>query len=204
MNRLLATSELAGIPVTARLPADRSQSSGVVQGVDGDYTDEALLAAVSSDVPVIAARRQGTSLVLRFASPVPPTRVRLFRMVFERHRRRLKVQAKQIRNHCQNHGRVKWRQADECPEENPQSPLHRRINDSDDAMVERALSFIFAFAGPHLHCKVRRRAPTNNPLGPRPFHTFSGELRRIAPQEVNDCIGRLSAASRRAEYALLP
>ncbi|KAL3200992.1 hypothetical protein MRX96_053576 [Rhipicephalus microplus] len=42
MNRLLATSELAGIPVTARLPADRSQSSGVVQGVDGDYTDEAL------------------------------------------------------------------------------------------------------------------------------------------------------------------
>ncbi|KAH8035838.1 hypothetical protein HPB51_009834 [Rhipicephalus microplus] len=43
MNRLLATSELAGIPVTARLPADRSQSSGVVQGVDGDYTDEALL-----------------------------------------------------------------------------------------------------------------------------------------------------------------
>ncbi|KAL3202723.1 hypothetical protein MRX96_012053 [Rhipicephalus microplus] len=35
------------------------------------------------DVPVIAARRQGTSLVLRFASPVPPTRVRLFRMVFE-------------------------------------------------------------------------------------------------------------------------
>ncbi|KAL3197461.1 hypothetical protein MRX96_014630 [Rhipicephalus microplus] len=74
MNRLLATSELAGIPVTARLPADRSQSSGVVQGVDGDYTDEALLAAVSSDVPVIAARRQGTSLVLRFASPVPPTR----------------------------------------------------------------------------------------------------------------------------------
>ncbi|KAL3194196.1 hypothetical protein MRX96_016329 [Rhipicephalus microplus] len=88
MNRLLATSELAGIPVTARLPADRSQSSGVVQGVDGDYTDEALLAAVSSDVPVIAARRQGTSLVLRFASPVPPTRVRLFRMVFERRLRK--------------------------------------------------------------------------------------------------------------------
>ncbi|KAL3252508.1 hypothetical protein MRX96_054886 [Rhipicephalus microplus] len=85
MNRLLATSELAGIPVTARLSADRSQSSGVVQGVDGDYTDEALLAAVSSDVPVIAARRQGTSLVLRFASPVPPTRVRLFRMVFEQY-----------------------------------------------------------------------------------------------------------------------
>ncbi|KAH7934869.1 hypothetical protein HPB52_001684 [Rhipicephalus sanguineus] len=83
MDRLLATSELAGIPVTARPAADRSQSSGVVQGVDGDYTNEALLAAVTSEVPVIAARRQGTSLILRFASPVPPARVHLFRMVFE-------------------------------------------------------------------------------------------------------------------------
>ncbi|KAL1481361.1 hypothetical protein MTO96_034524 [Rhipicephalus appendiculatus] len=75
MDRLLATSELAGIPVTARPPADRSQSSGVVQGVDGDFTDEALLAAVTSEVPVIAATRQGTSLVLRFASPIPPAPV---------------------------------------------------------------------------------------------------------------------------------
>ncbi|XP_037501458.1 uncharacterized protein LOC119375352 [Rhipicephalus sanguineus] len=83
MDRLLATSELAGIPVTARPPADRSQSSGVVQGVDGDYTDEALLAAVTSEVPVIAARRQGTSLILRFASPFPPARVHLFRMAFK-------------------------------------------------------------------------------------------------------------------------
>ncbi|KAL1486790.1 hypothetical protein MTO96_046817 [Rhipicephalus appendiculatus] len=83
MDRLLATSELAGIPVTARPPANRSQSSGVVQGVDGDFTDEALLAAVTSEVPVIAATRQGTSLVLRFASPVPPARVHLFRMALE-------------------------------------------------------------------------------------------------------------------------
>ncbi|XP_049271408.1 uncharacterized protein LOC125758366 [Rhipicephalus sanguineus] len=83
MDRLLATSELTGIPVTARPPADRSQSSGVVQGIDGDYTDKALLAAVTSEVPVIAARRQGTSLILRFASPVPPARVHLFRMAFE-------------------------------------------------------------------------------------------------------------------------
>ncbi|KAL1445370.1 hypothetical protein MTO96_029226 [Rhipicephalus appendiculatus] len=65
MDRLLATSELAGIPVTARPPAERSQSSGVVQGVDGDFTDEALLAAITSEEPVIAATRQGTSLVLR-------------------------------------------------------------------------------------------------------------------------------------------
>ncbi|KAH7946756.1 hypothetical protein HPB52_003979 [Rhipicephalus sanguineus] len=82
MDRLLATSELSGIPVTAR-PADRSQSSVVVQAVDGDYTDEALLAAVTSEVPVIVARRQGASLIRRFASPVPPARVHLFRMAFE-------------------------------------------------------------------------------------------------------------------------
>ncbi|KAH7956346.1 hypothetical protein HPB52_008438 [Rhipicephalus sanguineus] len=83
MDRLLATSELAGIPVTAHPPADRSQSSGVVLGVDGEYTDEALLVAVTSEVPVIAARRQGTSLILRLASHVPPARVHLSRMAFE-------------------------------------------------------------------------------------------------------------------------
>ncbi|KAH7963945.1 hypothetical protein HPB52_023976 [Rhipicephalus sanguineus] len=51
-------------------------------GADGDYTDEALLAAVTSEVPVIAARRQETSLILRFASPVPAAPVHLFRMAF--------------------------------------------------------------------------------------------------------------------------
>ncbi|KAL1427075.1 hypothetical protein MTO96_017816 [Rhipicephalus appendiculatus] len=50
MDLLLATSKLAGLPVTARPPADRSQSSGVVQGVDGDFTDEALVAAVASEL----------------------------------------------------------------------------------------------------------------------------------------------------------
>ncbi|KAH7943491.1 hypothetical protein HPB52_009095 [Rhipicephalus sanguineus] len=83
LDRLLATSELARIPVTARPPADRSQSSGVVQGVDGDYIDEAHLSAVTSVVPVIAARQQGTSLILRFASPIPPAHVHLCRMAFE-------------------------------------------------------------------------------------------------------------------------
>ncbi|KAH7933387.1 hypothetical protein HPB49_012119 [Dermacentor silvarum] len=71
-EHLLATSEIAGMPVTARLPADRTQSSGVVQGVHGNYTNEDLLAAVSSKVRVVAAKRQGTTLVLRFAAPYPP------------------------------------------------------------------------------------------------------------------------------------
>ncbi|KAH7942972.1 hypothetical protein HPB52_002917 [Rhipicephalus sanguineus] len=80
LSALPGVKGLAGIPVTARPPADRSQSSGVVQGVDGDYTNEALLAAVTFEVPVIAARRQATSLLLRFASPVPAAHVHLFRM----------------------------------------------------------------------------------------------------------------------------
>ncbi|KAH7958626.1 hypothetical protein HPB49_003387 [Dermacentor silvarum] len=82
-EHLLATSEIAGMPVTARLPADRTQSSGVVQGVHGNYTDEYLLAAVSWKVRVVAAKRQGTTLVLRFATPYPPARIYIFSMPFE-------------------------------------------------------------------------------------------------------------------------
>ncbi|KAH7971273.1 hypothetical protein HPB49_020826 [Dermacentor silvarum] len=62
------------MPVTARLPADRTQSSGVVQGVHGNYADEDLLAAASSKVRVVVAKRQDTTLVLRFAAPPPPPR----------------------------------------------------------------------------------------------------------------------------------
>ncbi|KAH7966156.1 hypothetical protein HPB49_014068 [Dermacentor silvarum] len=82
-EHLLATSEIAGMPVTARLPTDRTQSSGVVQGVHGNYADEDLLAAVSSKVRVVAAKRQGTTLVLRFSAPYPPARIYLFSMPFE-------------------------------------------------------------------------------------------------------------------------
>ncbi|KAH7946460.1 hypothetical protein HPB49_025462 [Dermacentor silvarum] len=81
----LATSEIAGMPVTARLPGDRSQSSGVVKGVYGNNADEDLLAVVSSKVRVVAAKRQGITLVLRFAvpPPPPPARINLFSMPFE-------------------------------------------------------------------------------------------------------------------------
>ncbi|KAL1470702.1 hypothetical protein MTO96_040296 [Rhipicephalus appendiculatus] len=48
-ERLLATSEIIWMPMIARLPADRSQSSGVVQGVDGNYADDDLLANASSE-----------------------------------------------------------------------------------------------------------------------------------------------------------
>lgn len=82
-GRLLAVTELAGIPVGARLPADRTRSSGILQGILGDHPDEELLAGLESEVPVLAARRQGTALILDFAASAPPTRVRLFRMSHE-------------------------------------------------------------------------------------------------------------------------
>ncbi|KAH6919524.1 hypothetical protein HPB50_029488 [Hyalomma asiaticum] len=82
-ERLLGITELAGIPVGARLPADRTRSSGILQGILGDHSEEELLAGLESEVPVLAARRQGTALILDFAASAPPTRVRLFRMAHQ-------------------------------------------------------------------------------------------------------------------------
>ncbi|KAL1478392.1 hypothetical protein MTO96_035049 [Rhipicephalus appendiculatus] len=55
-ERLLATSEIIGMPVIARLPADRSQSSGVVHG---NYADDDLLANASSEAVLRAAPSSG-------------------------------------------------------------------------------------------------------------------------------------------------
>ncbi|KAH6938414.1 hypothetical protein HPB50_009144 [Hyalomma asiaticum] len=82
-ERLLGITELAGIPVGARLPADRTRSSGILQGILGDHSEEELLAGLESEVLVLAARRQGTALILDFAASAPPTRVRLFRMAHQ-------------------------------------------------------------------------------------------------------------------------
>ncbi|KAH6926283.1 hypothetical protein HPB50_016375 [Hyalomma asiaticum] len=73
-ERLLGITELAGSPVGARLPADRNKSSGILQGILGDHSEEELLAGLESEVPVLAARRQGTALILDFAASVPPAR----------------------------------------------------------------------------------------------------------------------------------
>ncbi|KAH6919525.1 hypothetical protein HPB50_029489 [Hyalomma asiaticum] len=82
-ERLLGITELAGIPVGARLPADRTRSSGILQGILGDLSEEELLAGLESEVPVLAERRQGTALILDFAASAPPPRVRLFRMAHQ-------------------------------------------------------------------------------------------------------------------------
>ncbi|KAH7947942.1 proteoglycan 4 [Rhipicephalus sanguineus] len=78
LSELLAIRELGGVPVTAREPADRRSSTGFVYGVDGDLTNAELLAGITSAVPVLSATREGASVKLRFAEPLPPERVVLF------------------------------------------------------------------------------------------------------------------------------
>ncbi|KAL1467893.1 hypothetical protein MTO96_041843, partial [Rhipicephalus appendiculatus] len=73
-ERLLATSEIIGMPVIARLPADRSQSSGVVQGVHGNYTDDDLLANASSEpIPPTASCGKGSGVWPQLKRRVPHT-----------------------------------------------------------------------------------------------------------------------------------
>ncbi|KAH7951359.1 hypothetical protein HPB52_008216 [Rhipicephalus sanguineus] len=75
LSELLAIRELGGVPVTVREPADRRSSTGFVYGVDGDLTNAELLAGITSAVPVLSATREGASVKLRFADPLPPERV---------------------------------------------------------------------------------------------------------------------------------
>ncbi|XP_049522472.1 nascent polypeptide-associated complex subunit alpha, muscle-specific form-like [Dermacentor silvarum] len=79
---LLATTQLRGIPVAARLPADRTRSTGFVHGVDGSHSDAELLEGIQSTIPVLAATRQESTVVLRFAGPLPPESVSIFRLRF--------------------------------------------------------------------------------------------------------------------------
>ncbi|KAH7961828.1 hypothetical protein HPB52_012478 [Rhipicephalus sanguineus] len=75
LSELLAIKELGGVPVTAREPADRRSSTGFIYGVDGGLTNAELLAGITSAVPVLSATREGASVKLRSAEPLPPERV---------------------------------------------------------------------------------------------------------------------------------
>nr|XP_050038383.1 proteoglycan 4-like [Dermacentor andersoni] len=81
-EELLAITELRGISVTARLPAVRGQSTGYLHGVDGLPADADLLGAMVSSVPVLSATRDGSTVTIRFAGPVPPERLSLFKLGF--------------------------------------------------------------------------------------------------------------------------
>ncbi|KAH7961808.1 hypothetical protein HPB52_012241 [Rhipicephalus sanguineus] len=77
LSELLTIKELNGIPVTARVPADRRTSIGFVHSVDGKPSDTELLEGITSTVPVVAATRQGSTVRLQFAGSLPPERVSL-------------------------------------------------------------------------------------------------------------------------------
>ncbi|XP_070381709.1 uncharacterized protein [Dermacentor albipictus] len=81
-EELLAITELRGISVTARLPAVRGQSTGYLHGVDGLPEDADLLGAIVSSVPVLSATRDGSTVTIRFAGPVPPERLSLYKLGF--------------------------------------------------------------------------------------------------------------------------
>ncbi|KAH7936226.1 hypothetical protein HPB52_020168 [Rhipicephalus sanguineus] len=63
LEQLLNIKELKGIPVTAKEPADYKSSTGFLQGVDGEPTAESLLPGFKSTVPVLAATREGRTLL---------------------------------------------------------------------------------------------------------------------------------------------
>ncbi|KAH7931955.1 hypothetical protein HPB51_029637 [Rhipicephalus microplus] len=75
LHELLTITELNGMPVTTREPADSRVSTGFVYGVDGDLTNAELLRGIASAAPVTAATREGGTVKLHFASPSPPDHI---------------------------------------------------------------------------------------------------------------------------------
>nr|XP_050027947.1 nascent polypeptide-associated complex subunit alpha, muscle-specific form-like [Dermacentor andersoni] len=83
--RALETAALPVDPavvVTGRLPAERGKSTGFLHGVVGLPADTDLLGAIESSVPVLSATREESTITIRFAGPVPPEHVRLFKLGF--------------------------------------------------------------------------------------------------------------------------
>ncbi|KAH8033445.1 hypothetical protein HPB51_012898 [Rhipicephalus microplus] len=82
LEQLLNIRELKGIPVSAKEPADHKTSIGYLHGVDGEPAVDSLLPGIQSAVPVLSAAREGRTVTLRFAGPVPPEHVSLFLVRF--------------------------------------------------------------------------------------------------------------------------
>ncbi|XP_049271246.1 nucleolar and coiled-body phosphoprotein 1-like [Rhipicephalus sanguineus] len=82
LAQLLALTELRGIAVKARQPADRLTSIGYLHGVDGEPDNASLLSGLQSTLSVLSATREGSTVTLRFAGPVPPQHVKLFLVRF--------------------------------------------------------------------------------------------------------------------------
>ncbi|KAL3188548.1 hypothetical protein MRX96_003508 [Rhipicephalus microplus] len=82
LEQHLTIKELKGIPVTAKEPADHKTSTGFLHGVDGEPAVDSLLPGIQSAIPVLSAAREGRTVTLRFAGPVPPEHVSLFLVRF--------------------------------------------------------------------------------------------------------------------------
>ncbi|KAL3183234.1 hypothetical protein MRX96_034284 [Rhipicephalus microplus] len=104
LEQLLTIKELKGIRVTAKEPADHRTSTGFLHGVDGEPAADGLLPGIQSAVPVLSAAREGRTVTLRFAGPVPPEHVSLFLVRFPVRPARLRpLQCRQ----CSRFGHVK-------------------------------------------------------------------------------------------------
>ncbi|XP_049269186.1 uncharacterized protein LOC125757613 [Rhipicephalus sanguineus] len=68
LSELLTIKELNGIPVTARVPADRRTSVGFVHGVDGEPSDKQLLEGITSTVRWLRRPGRGSTVRLQFAA----------------------------------------------------------------------------------------------------------------------------------------
>ncbi|KAH7982919.1 hypothetical protein HPB52_008103 [Rhipicephalus sanguineus] len=82
LGQLLALTELQGISVTAKEPADRQSSIGFLHGVDGKPDSATLLTSIQSSLPVLSATREGSTVTVRLAGPVPPQHLTLFLVGF--------------------------------------------------------------------------------------------------------------------------
>ncbi|KAH7934582.1 hypothetical protein HPB51_029053 [Rhipicephalus microplus] len=72
LEELLGVTERGGIPVSARIPADRGYSTGHLNGVEGDLADHRLLQGIESSVSEVSTVQGRNAVTLRFAGPVPP------------------------------------------------------------------------------------------------------------------------------------
>ncbi|KAL3226182.1 hypothetical protein MRX96_025217 [Rhipicephalus microplus] len=105
LEQLLTIKELKGILVTAKEPADHKTSTGFLHGVDGEPAADSLLPGIQSAVPVLSDAREGRTVTLRFAGPVPLEHVSLF----------LGESCKQNRPRCVNCGGPHSADTPECP-----------------------------------------------------------------------------------------
>lgn len=81
LKALMGLTQICGVPVHARLPADHNTSRGIIFGVDPNLTPEDIMGGIESEVPITAIeRRQDRGVLVKFAGPAPPAYVCLWKL----------------------------------------------------------------------------------------------------------------------------